>query len=547
MRDRFITYRQSGSVLAPPPVTGSYEVDGFENRRSGVSSKRFFLLGVLLAVAAAILVTCAVRLGSMAEDDSFIHRRIAINLQNLGEPYFNPGQRVMVTSSPVWIMLLTGLREVLRIANPAPFLDVFFILVSAATAYLVLETVMVAEDKAGRLFPVLAFALVCVGLLPALISQMETPLAIALILAGVLGVVADKPWGMPLLVLACFTRYECVLLCAGAGSWVTLRRRWTRWSLFACVAIVLLGSAWLLREYGTVIPNTVIAKSHLYALSYRQVLGMLLFSQKASLVLFPVLGVVWWFRGRDRLSRPGPAVFFLAGFGTLLGLAYIVRKTFVFAWYLPLVWLPIALGVLLWTNRRRSGPAITGALFAAMLLFPFAMLDVRLLLAAVRGAPGSVSGFPLVARVHTYRKVGAALNGVCPAATLMTSEIGGLGWEFHGKILDAAGLASPEAIRYHPMRIPEERSTGDLGEIPAGFVRERRPDLIVSYDFFMESALPAARQLGYIDYSYRPFIPEDSASMKGTWRNMRLHVLVAPDGHCSPADIDQSLQKVLEK
>jgi hypothetical protein len=40
-------------------------------------------------------------------DDAYIHMRIAHNLLRTGHPYFNPGERVMVTSSPVWTLLLS--------------------------------------------------------------------------------------------------------------------------------------------------------------------------------------------------------------------------------------------------------------------------------------------------------------------------------------------------------------------------------------------------------------------------------------------------------
>jgi len=139
------------------------------------------------------------------------------------------------------------------------------------------------------------------------------------------------------------------------------------------------------------------------------------------------------------------------------------------------------------------------------------------------------------------------LYSVCPSGILMTSEIGGLGWAFHGEIRDGTGLASPEAIHYHPMRVPGERRSGVLGEIPAGFVRDRRPDLIVSYDLLAESALPAARFLGYRDYSYPLFVREDRAAANTLWEARQMHVLVAPDGHCSPIAIDQAVRMALEK
>jgi hypothetical protein len=377
-------------------------------------------------------------------------------------------------------------------------------------------------------------------------DQMETPCAIAFILAGSLGILTRKNWAMPLLVLACFTRYECVLLCVLAGIWVSVRRQWTKSSLLSCTCIGLLGLSWLLWEYKTIIPNTVVAKSHLYVTTHQHVVRAFI-SSKMRAVLCLGLGVLWWLYGRDRRHQQDPAVILLAGFGALLGVAYIVRKTFIFSWYLPLVLIPISIAILLRTQRKGLMRAALGAVFAGLLLGSFAVWDVRLLLAALHGAPGNIAGFPVAARVHEYRRIGAALYSVCPSGVLMTSEIGGLGWEFHGEILDGAGLASPEAIHYHPMRVPEERSKGSLGEIPAGFVRDRHPDLIVSYDILAESALPAARSLGYIDYSDPLFVREDRPSSNSLWEARQMHVLVAPGGRCSPTAVDRAVRVALER
>ena len=88
-----------------------------------------------------------------------------------------------------------------------------------------------------------------------------------------------------------------------------------------------------------------------------------------------------------------------------------------------------------------------------------------------------------------------------------------------------------------------------MGEIPAGFVRERHPDLIVSYDMLAESALPVARSLGYIDYSYPLFVREDRSYLMNSriFGARQMHVLVAPDGHCSPTAVDQAVRMALNE
>jgi hypothetical protein len=513
---------------------------------------RHLLLWILLAVAGAVFAVCAVRLTGMAADDAFIHRRIALHYQILGQPYFNVNQRVMVTSSPLWTVLLAAAGAALPVANPVPALEWIFMLLGPAAAYLLLAQAREhdsqdRDSRAGALvFSGLAFAFVFGANFQSAILQMETPCAVALMLWGALGIATRKRWGMPLLVLACFCRYECVLLCFFAALWITASRRWTRVSLVVSSGIGLLGAAWLFREYGTLIPNTVVAKSHLYILSYHHVAGDLLGSKWCKFA-YPVLGSLWWLYGRNRRRRPGAVAPLLAGFGACLGLAYVVRKTFIFAWYPPLVWIPVAVGVLLLTDRKQSRSAILGAVFAGSMLAPLFASGLSLLPAAWRKAPNKMAGFSEFARVHEYERIGSALYEQCPSGVLMTSEIGGLGWGFRGTILDGAGLGSPEAIRYHPMRVPQERSNGSLGEIPSGFIRERRPDLIVSYDSFAETALPAARSLGYIDYVFPMFVRGEREGMNDLWGARQMHVLVAPDGRCSPTAVEHAVHTALER
>ncbi len=127
----------------------------------------------------------------------------------------------------------------------------------------------------------------------------------------------------------------------------------------------------------------------------------------------------------------------------------------------------------------------------------------------------------------------------------MSSEIGGLGEGFEGEILDAVGLATPSAIKYHPMRVPDERSSGDLGEIPTGFVSEMRPDVIVSYDVFAESLLKNPDRSIYTEFVY-PALPAAEMPRYSDWSRHRLYILVARSGLCSSTALDARVRQSLQ-
>jgi len=115
-----------------------------------------------------------------------------------------------------------------------------------------------------------------------------------------------------------------------------------------------------------------------------------------------------------------------------------------------------------------------------------------------------------------------------PDATLLTSEIGGIGFEFKGKIIDGAGLITPSALKYHPMKVPEERPVEYCGAIPVGIVRETSPDIVVSYDYFM-GALEISGILQSYEHEKHPVFTEDDillSGMENFWSNNWLNVFI---------------------
>lgn len=507
------------------------------------ATRRSSTLLISLLLVAAVFVICAVRLPGIPEDDAYIHRRISLNYAETGHAYFNGGERVMVTSSPLWTILLAVFAKLSPTINFIPGLELLFLLAAAAAAYLIVDEFQPLDAVLSRSLRIAALVLTALALLPSAMEQMETPLAIALMLGGCLGVARRHTWGMPLLFLACFTRYECTLLCLIVGLYAIKERRWNRYSTLACVLISVLGVAWLFQQYGTVIPNTVTAKAKIYALSYKLTFAML-GGSKFRIAACMVLAALWWIYARDK-AKATLVPKSLITFGLLLALAYILKKAFIFPWYLQLVWVPLAIGILAWTSTSSVKQLGLGVLTAGTFLFLFAQRDAAIFASSLRGAPGG--SFAAESRVHEYLRIGNALHQVCPSGSLMSSEIGGLGWAFPGEILDGVGLASPAALKFHPMRVPEERRSGDTGEIPAGFIAEQRPDVIVTYDYFAESALPEARKLGYVDYSYPLFVKGDRGRMHSLWTAQAMHVLVAPEGRCSARAVDQAVREGIER
>lgn len=291
-------------------------------------------------------------------------------------------------------------------------------------------------------------------------------------------------------------------------------------------------------------PNTIRAKrlayttnmlavSH-FSFSGNRLLSLLDLSLFGVLCSFLLLSL--W-RGRRTFYQEHAQGLLLFTFGAGTWFVYVVSKTFVFEWYRPILLFPLACGAILLFVRQgnllRAGMALS---FVAIACFPGPLF----VLSAVLNKPWTVPAYSWYARVHTYQAIGAAVNDVCPDARLMSSEIGGLGASFHGYIYDGLGLTNPDALKFHPMRVPEERSSGAFGAIPVGYVMEKRPDVIVSYDQFGEAVLRSVAIRGaYFDRAFPPFLPIDSsAALLRTFQSIRnIHVLVKKNGGCDAGEL----------
>lgn len=499
-------------------------------------------IGLLFALCLVI----SLRLLPFAEDDAYIHFRIAQNFAHNFAPYFNPGEPVMSTSSFVWTSLLAFL-SLLKLSLPisvAVLNPVFTVLGAFVWSRLLVNY----TGKRSRSLLVILFQLGYVGLmLLSSIGLMESPFALLLLGLGVTGLLRGKPNGWILLALAIFTRYELAVYAGLFGLvWLFTVQPWkqkmTKILYFLVPAVVL--SAVVFGFYRTLIPNTVAAKQAVYRIAAKTTFERVLFTlfpKNASPFLgiltgwqglqdkvFSVLAKAWQpimaaFTGLVLLVYPKKrdwklvdlySLLLLAG-GVLLAGLYVFQKVLIFEWYTPIFTIPVYFGVLYFLARMRNVaddatrkrlPWRFGivSLFAALIsLNSLANLGLNTYAALVdrSKSPQAATGL----RVQRYLEVGKLLYELYPNARLLTSEIGGLGYAFGGEIVDGAGLITPAALAYHPMQVPEQRRNGRIGAIPAAFVYQEMPELIVSYEVFVQEFEASDYQAVYTRIAVQAF------------------------------------------
>lgn len=515
---------------------------GLHSSTPSPGRRRFSALAIFCATS-ILCFAVALYLRHFASDDSYIHLRISRHLIESGHPYYNLGEPVMVTSSPVWTILLALSLMVFRSIPPALPLEALSVGAACALGFLLAcfyEPEFKLNPPLRTLYLFLSPILIFLLLLPSSVQQMESPLAVALVLAGIYSFEQKKLWWPALFVLAAWTRYEYFLLLP-LMLLAALRMQRFDWRGALLAAITFSsGLLWLLRQFKTALPNTIKAKAAGYVLTYKESAAQIGVRRLAALCLVALLLAMASRRSARRLLLPTLLVLFSIGLIVL----YVAERTFIFAWYIPVALVPLTVGLVLSMLATDKGWGRFAAALSLIVLTPCLTVGQELAAFATH-RPQLAYRDAANARVEVYRLVGNVIDQKCPTARLVTSEIGGLGDGFPGEILDAFGLATPAAIRYHPMPVPQDRSSGGVGAIPPAFVSDVHPDVVVSYSFFTEALSRRFDRSIYEEHIYEP-LPATESKQNHSLKGASLYVLIAKEGACSPAAIDLGIRDALQ-
>lgn len=458
------------------------------------SARLLRLISAAIAVLAlAFLLEQHRFYAALPADDAFLHLRVAARLAAHGEPYFNAGEAVCATSSPLWVLLLAVGTSV---CGPSIGVAVTLAALSLAALYLALAALL-ARELPSPLAVLGAFLVTALTASSATALLMESALALAFWCRSAAALRDERSratgaWAG----LAFATRPEMALwlvvaLAATRGLSARLR------VALGATPFLLSLAAWMLGWYGDLISASVRAKSVVYELDLAEGLASLRFGLGgAGLAL--TAGALLALLVRVAPTRRATAA--ILAFGLLLPLAYVSQRTLIFSWYRPLYLLPLLAGALL---------ALTVANARTHLLAFFCLLacGARPGLEAAHAAQGILSSrrerwveYAPGLRVQRYLHLGAELDARFPHASLLAPEIGALGWSFRGRILDGLGLATPAALAFHPLPAPALRPHGSSGTLPPRAIEALRPDLVVALDVFgaaAERALQRGTIAGY--------------------------------------------------
>jgi hypothetical protein len=431
---------------------------------------------------AALAIVARAATGPRTIDDAYITFRYARNLADGIGFVYNNGERVLGTTTPLWTIILgflywLGIRDL-----PSAALAVSALADAGTSALVYWVAVRLGMSRPWALWAagVYAFTPLSIGFAAGgMESSLFTLLVLSACVASAVGHMASAAF---LSALATFARPEGVLLPLLIVGQFLVRRALPPWRVVAAYVMPLLPwSLFALLYFGSVVPNSLFAKSIVYRISalspHEGALAIVVdpwFPMWiAMLLIIPLLpkGLALLFRTPSRIP--------LICFAPLLCVSYLlssIRSVRIVGWYLvPLT--PFAiLGMAVALSQVRRVWARPLAL-----LFAIGFLLWAVLHNSVR---------PNLAREEAYQAAAAFLSSRVTLDTIIAlPEIGAFGYASKARILDTVGLVSPKALRFYPL--PSGSYRGNYAVSPE-LIESERPHFLVRLDTHIQENLTKA-------------------------------------------------------
>jgi len=525
-----------------------------------------------LALATLHLVLVFAFAPILPEDDAFITLRYARNMDQTQGFVFNPGERVLGTTSPAHALLLAAAGRATgtgALPRDAVLLNGFWILLTAAGGYTLFRGLALPFPlpQLGAAWVLLSPQVLTMGL-----GGMEVCL-FAGVTVWVLALAVHGRWvpAAAMVALSVLVRPEGLLLLLVFALWWWGSHRPSPVAVPGIVSLIL--GSWALFAtlyFGSPIPQSVLAKVHAAGAAdggatARQLLALMagwIFGGPATLpgtglvgtgglaALVVTIGLMLGVLVAVSRGWLAPPAFWIPVWFAAAAGGYALANPFWFPWYAMMVLIPWWLTVIAgtagleaWIGRRNPRWSWTPVLLLAL------VLGTRLLGAAgamtLPNWPGAAYGVttPYRARVLAYAAAAQWLNGHAPdGSSVLSNEIGALGYVYHrGPVLDAWGLVTPPALAFAH---ETAKGRGSGTSIAPALLESLQPTYVVA----LPSALEELQGSPWFTDSYRlvgtfPVPGKESASYR-----LHLYELIPekrPSRHHTSAQAPHSGKRAL--
>ena len=524
------------------------------------SRLRAYLLPLLifsLALAARLVP------GPRTIDDSYITYRYARNILAGNGFVYNPGERVLGTTTPLYTFLLTGVGFIAGgTGAPLPLISLVINAIFDGLTCLIL--IRLGSDLEAPWAGIGAAAVWAIApySVTFAIGGLETSLYVLLLMGTVWAHMRN--YHIPAAVLGALsllTRPDALILLGPlaldrfAQIWPSLKRSLdhspgqqdgslspqNRLSVYELLGFTLPVAIWVVfasMYFGSPLPHSIIAKNLAYLLPAEAALvrllqhyatpflGHLTFGLnwiKIGIWLYPFLYII----GARRILRTNKHTWHFLLYPWLYLIVFSIANPLIFRWYLtpplPIYFFGILagaesliktlLGVITrlpaTTPERVFRPFSTVVLFALVLLAPVALSlkDWRILPThGLRRPAPDMAWYQLELIYHQAAEViNSELLPADASPLLAAGDVGVLGYETGLTILDTVGLNSPVTTNYYPLD-PQYYAINYA--IPPDLIIDLKPDIIVILEIYGRLSLLKDSRFK-VQYHLRYKIPTD--------------------------------------
>ncbi len=470
---------------------------------------------VLPLLLVALALTFRILPGSRPVDDSFITYRYARNILSGNGFVYNPGERVMGTTTPLFTFLMVALGALTGGANaPFPYLSMGVNMLADAATCLLLWRLgkragsELAGAAAGLVWAIAPFSVTFA------IGGMETSLVVFLMTAAVYTFVEKRHTLTGLFaILALLTRPDTILLVGPLFLDRSVRAlRGERVSWREALVFFLPGLAWLAFStwyFGTPVPHSVTAKLEVYLLDPGSSFTRLLqhyatpfleyntlgapIAVAVGIILYPFLYIV----GALKAWRSERRLLVYLVYPWLYLLVFSLPNPLIFRWYmtppLPPYFLFILIGmekvlkdIFAFRPRRKADASRPNAAWrtwlpaALVLLIPFTSSLTEWRLHPDHGPDRPAPQMAWFKLEQLYMQASAEIAPLMDSNTVLAAgDVGVLGFFTPARILDTVGLNSPQSLKYYPI---DPSLYANNYAVPSELILGEKPDWVVLLD-----------------------------------------------------------------
>ncbi|KPL78696.1 hypothetical protein ADN00_05455 [Ornatilinea apprima] len=473
-----------------------------------MASMRKYGIPILL-----VLIVLAARFipGPRTIDDAYITFRYARNILAGQGFVFNPGERILGTTTPFYTLSMVSLAAFTGGTNaPFPWLALIYNTAADSLSALILWQIgkrlkcELAGFAAGLLWAVAPFSVSFA------IGGMETSVYVFLLLASVYAYLHQKRALTTLFAaFAILTRPDALILVGplALDRLVRALRMGEKLTLREIVAFFVPTLAWAVFAatfFGSPIPHSIQAKLAVYRLDehaalirliqhYANLLHQYNFLGSTGTLLGILIFPALYIAGALNAWRAEKRLLVLLLYPWLYFLTFALPNPLIFRWYLTpplpayflfcLVGLQVVLNKLLKITAGARQPVWKLAVLGLLIvILPFASLVSAWQLHPSHGPDRPAPEMAWFELELLYQKAAQQIKPLLsPGQVLAAGDVGMLGFVTDAYILDTVGLNSGQTLDYYP--IPAESYVTNYA-IPTRLILEEQPDWIIILEVY---------------------------------------------------------------